>query len=247
METDGDGGVEELYLYGEAGALAGVALGQDLDVAATEGSGDESHLLANLYLVEGGEDLEIQALVGAGLHEDVHLVGRDGDAATLTVVEELQSLFGDVPGLAQRGCQLVLVSTDEDVAMEGCTYLVAVLTSGMRVGSRRHAVRTLALQELVGYEETERRQVLLPALAVLGLQPELRDLGIAAGEEKPNVFSIYGIQVDFRFTVFSIFDFWEGLCIPSPQRMGLCIRSNDLDSNGLGKFDELFHPTEIRK
>ena len=136
VETDGDGGVEELYLDGEAGALAGVALGQDLDVAATEGGSDESHLLANLHLVERGEDLEIQALVGAGLHEDVHLIGGDGDAATLTVVEELQSLFGDVPGLAKRGYQLVLVGTDEDVAMEGGTYLVAVLTSGMRVGSR---------------------------------------------------------------------------------------------------------------
>lgn len=90
----------------------------------------------------------------------------------------------------------------------------------MRVGCRRHAVRTLALKELIGYEETERRQVVLPALVVLGLQPELRDLGIAAGEEKPSGFSIYGIQVDFRFTVFSIFDFWEGLCIPLPQRMG---------------------------
>lgn len=117
METDGDRGVEELYLNGEASTLAGVALGQDLDVAATEGGGDESYLLANLYFVEGGEDLEIQALVGTGLHEDVHLVGGDGDAATLTVVEELQSLFGDVPGLAKRGCQLVLVGTDEDVAM----------------------------------------------------------------------------------------------------------------------------------
>jgi hypothetical protein len=29
---------------------------------------------------------------------------------------------------------------------------------------------------------------LLPALVVLGLQPELRDLGIAAGKEKPRHF-----------------------------------------------------------
>lgn len=188
METDGDGGIEELYLDDETGALAGVALVQDLHVAATEGGGGESHLLANLYLVERGEDLEIQALVGTGLHEDVHLVGRDGDAATLTVVEELQTLFGDVPGLAQRGCQLVLVGTDEDVAMEGGTYLVAVLTVGMRVGSRRQPVGLLVLQELIGYKETVWRQALLPALIVLGLQPELRDLGIAAGEEKPRHF-----------------------------------------------------------
>lgn len=39
----------------------------------------------------------------------------------------------------------------------------------------------------------------------------------------------------------------EGLYIPIPRRMGLSTHSNDLDSSGLGKFDELFHPTEIRK
>ena len=52
VDTDGDRGAKELYLDGEAGAAGSVALVEDLDVASAEGCGDESHLLANLDIVE---------------------------------------------------------------------------------------------------------------------------------------------------------------------------------------------------
>ena len=160
---------------------------------------------------DGGTEGETLTVLTTGGNELLHLLlGHDDMTAVVVVVEEQLQACLAVPVATDKTGNLTVAGLDEDIATEGATEVVALLSQQGLLGSILGIGIGQGLgKEQIGYEIFEEPEPTAPALFVLPLQHQLDGLGFEMEHHEPPLGIAYpprcGFLLCFRHTfLFSV-------------------------------------------